>query len=131
MPERIETAEIKKIETDAVELDDAFPGTYGFVVRLTRDPGPEWGVEFNAAYDVAVYAGKPPVIPHGDTLRVFYLARYASELPAYLRFLARIVGETNKSVEQRNRALPDEDKQKAEFLERLAEAAKTLNAPGR
>jgi len=114
-----------------VELDDAFPGTYGFIARLSRDPGPEWGVEFNAAYDVAVYAGKPPVIPHADTLRVFYLPRYASELPAYLRFLTRIVKETNASVEKRNSILPDEEKQKAEFLARLADAAKTLNAPNR
>jgi hypothetical protein len=123
MPERIETATILSIEAETLEIDDTYPGTYGFYVRLTRDPGPEWAQEFNAVYDAANYPGKPPVDFRGDTLCVFFLPRYMDELPRYLRFLERIISETNKAVEKRNSVLPDEAKQKDAFRQKLREAA--------
>lgn len=123
MPERIETATILSIEAETLEIDDTYPGTYGFYVRLTRDPGLEWAQEFNAVYDAANYPGKPPVDFRGDTLCIFFLPRYMDELPRYLRFLERIISETNKAVEKRNSVLPDEAKQKDAFRQKLREAA--------
>jgi hypothetical protein len=124
MPERIATAEIKQVDTESIEMDDTYPGTYGFSVSLTRDPGPEWGLEFESAYEGAPYPGKPPVRFQGDHLCVYYLPRYAGDLPRYLRFLRRVVADANRSVEQRNAVLPDEERQKTEFLSRLREAAR-------
>lgn len=126
MPERIETAAIAGVDTETIEIDDTYPGTYGFDVRLSRDPGPEWAVEFDAAYSTAVYPGKPPVEFHGDVLRVFYLPRYANDLPRFLKFLERQVAETNQAVERRNSILPDEEKQKQDFRQKLRDAARVL-----
>lgn len=126
MPERIATANITNIESEALEIDDDYPGTYGFYIRLSRDPGFEWAAEFESAYESAAYPGKPPVIFRGDTLCVFYLPRYAEDLPAYLRFLNSIVNRTNQSVEKRNSVLPDEERQKEEFRTRLREAARAF-----
>ncbi|MES2459017.1 MAG: hypothetical protein V4671_00430 [Armatimonadota bacterium] len=131
MPEIIPTAEIKAVKTDAVENDDTYPGTYGFYIDLTRDPGPDWFVEFSAAYDAAVYPGKPPIEFKGSRVLVFYLPRYAGDLPKFLRFLKRIIAEGNRSVEKRNSVLPDEEKQKVEFLQRLKDAAnEVIGLPG-
>jgi hypothetical protein len=126
MPEIIPTAEIMGVETTAVENDDTYPGTYGFYVQLTRDPGEDWFMEFSAAYDAAIYPGKPPIEFKGDRLLVFYLPRYAADLPKFLRFLKRAVSEGNRSVEKRNSVVPDEEKQKAEFLQRLQSAAREV-----
>ena len=124
MPERIETAHIKGVETDALEINDAYPGTYGFAVRLDRDPGAEWAVEFTTAYETAPYPGKPPAHAVGDKIMVYYLSRYAGDLPNFLRFLRRTVDEANRSAEQRNSVLPDEEGQKRDFLARLREASR-------
>jgi hypothetical protein len=86
MPEIIPTAEIARVETGAVENDDTYPGTYGFYLELTRDPGSEWFVEFSSAYDAAVYPGKPPIEFKGNRLLVFYLPRYAGDLPKFCAF---------------------------------------------
>lgn len=126
MPERIETAQIAAINSDVLEIDDAYPGTFGFYVRLSRDPGEEWAVEFHTAYDTARYPGKPPITYRGDTLCVFYLPRYADELGQYLQFLGGIVRETNHAVDLRNRALPDEEKEKTDFRAKLREAAQAF-----
>ena len=126
MPERIATADVESLDTETLELDDAFPGAYGFHVRLTCDPGPEWAVEFEAAYDAAVYPGKPPVVLRDDTLRVFYLPRYAGDLPRFLRFLQAMVAQTNRAVRQRNAALPDEEGRMEEFRHRLRDLAKNF-----
>lgn len=123
MPEQIATAQIKALDPEVLEVDDMFPGTYGFHVVLTSDPGLEWAREFEAAYDAASYPGKPPVVFRGDTLCVFYLPRYADDLPGFLRFLKRTVGETNRAVEQRNAVLPDEAAQKETFRQRLRDLA--------
>lgn len=131
MPEIIPTAEIAGIETDTVENDDTYPGTYGFYIVLTRDPGHDWFGEFSAAYDAAIYPGKPPIEFKGNRLLVFYIPRYAGDLPKYLRFLKRTIDEGNRSVEKRNSVVPDEEKQKAEFLQSLKHAAQeVVGAPG-
>jgi len=117
MPERIATATIAGIEAETLEIDDTYPGTYGFYVRLSRDPGPEWAAEFQAVYDATRYPAKPPVEFRGDTLCVFFLPRYASDLSSYLRLLERVVSDTNRAVEKRNSVLPDEEKQKEAFRE--------------
>lgn len=123
MPERIATAEIDHVETENLIIDDTYIGTYGFFVKLTCNPGPEWASEFETVYDGAVYPGKPPVVFHGDRLCVFYLPRYAPELPRFFNFLRRVIVDTNKAVEKRNSVLPDEEKQKADFLRTLRATA--------
>lgn len=127
MPERILTADIAAIDPEGLEIDDTYPGTYGFTVRLSCDPGPEWDEEFVAVYENAEYPGKPPVVWHGDRLTVFYLPRYADDLPAYLRFLEQMIARTNRAVEKRNSALPQEEQRKESFRQRLREAARNLH----
>lgn len=126
MPEIIPTAQIVGVDTDVLETDDTYPGSYGFYVRLSRDPGEEWFVEFSSVYDGAVYPGKPPVLFKGDRLLVYYLPRYSDDLPRYLRFLAHIVADGNAAVEKRNSVVPDEERQKAAFREKLSQAASGL-----
>ena len=130
MPERIATATIAGIEAETLEIDDTYPGTYGFYVRLSRDPGPEWAAEFQAVYDATRYPAKPPVEFRGDTLCVFFLPRYANDLPSYLRLLERVVSETNHAVEKRNSVLPDEENQKEAFRECLRKAALAFQRRG-
>lgn len=122
MPERIETADIREIDTESIDIDDRYPGTFGFHVLLTRNPGMEWGVEFDASYESARYSGKPPVHFEGDRLTAYYLPRYADDLPAFAGFLAGIVRQTNKAVELRNSVLPDEEREKQMFRARLRDA---------
>ena len=126
MPEIIPTAQIVGIDTEELESDDTYPGTYGFYVKLSRDPGDEWFVEFSTVYDAAVYPGKPPVVNKADRLLVYYLPRYAPDLTRYLRFLARTIAEANAAVEKRNSVVPDEEKEKAAFLAALRTAAAQL-----
>ena len=128
MPERIETAQIREVDTDDLEIDDRFPGTFGFHVLLTRDPGPEWGVELDAIYEGERYSGKPPLIFNGDRLTIYYLPRYASDLPHYFAFLNGVVNETNRAVDLRNSVLPDEERERQEFRARLRDAAANLKA---
>ena len=126
MPERIATAQISDVDTDALEIDDRFPGTFGFHVLLTHDPGVEWGVEFDAVYESARYSGKPPILFGGEKLTVYYLPRYVGDLPRYLGFLNGIVTETNRAVELRNSVLPNEERERLEFREKLRAAAAQL-----
>ena len=126
MPERIQTAQIKSLDAETLEIDDAYPGTLGFTVRLSRDPGVEWGVEFIAAYESAYYLGKPPVMYRGDTVGVFYLPRYADDLTNYFKFLTGVVQDTNHAVDLRNSVLPDEEDEKAQFRAQLREAARAF-----
>ncbi len=130
MPERIETAQIQKVDTDTLEIDDRFPGTFGFHVLLTRDAGPEWGVELDAIYESTRYSGKPPLIYNGDRLTIYYLPRYAPDLPHYLTFLNGVVEETNKAVQLRNSVLPDEERSREEFRAKLRDAAARLQRSG-
>lgn len=123
MPERIATATIDSLDSESLESNDTFPGTYGFQVRLSCDPGPEWAMEFQAVYDAGAYPGKPPVVFHGDVLRVYYLPRYAHDLPRFLRFLQAMVNETNRAVEKRNAALPNEDAEREAFRQTLRDLA--------
>jgi len=127
MPEIIPTAQIAGVDADTIETDDTYPGTYGFSVRLSRDPGEEWFIEFSTVYDAAVYAGKPPIVFKGDRLLIYYLPRYASDLPRYLRFLNGTITEANAAVEKRNSVVPDEEKQKAAFLDALRQAARDVS----
>ena len=126
MPERIATADIAAIDSETLEIDDTYPGTYGFTVRLSCDPGPEWDEEFAAVYDAAEYPGKPPVVWRGDRLSVFYLPRYADDLPSYLRFLEQMIARANREVERRNSVLPHEEQRMESFRQRLREAARCL-----
>jgi hypothetical protein len=126
MPERIATAEMIGLDPEVLETDDAFPGAYGFRVRLSCDPGPEWALEFDGVYGGAIYPGKPPVIFRGDTLLVFYLPRYGADLPRFLRFLQSAIRQTNRAVEKRNSALPDEEAQKEAFRQQLRALVKSF-----
>ena len=125
MPDRIATAEIVALDPDTLEVDDSYPGSYGFYLRLSADPGLEWAAEFEAAYNALNYPGKPPVLFRGDTLAVFYLPLYADELPGYLEFLGRVIDETNASVQRRNAALPDDASQRETFRGRLRSLSET------
>ncbi len=124
MPERIETAEIDAIDTERIEINDTYPGTYGFFIRLDRDPGVEWAAEFDAVYNAAAYPGKPPVVFEGDRICVYYLPRYARDLPKYLRFFQGTIAETNEAVRRRNSVLPNEDAQKEAFREALRQISR-------
>jgi hypothetical protein len=119
MPDRIPLTDIASLDPERLVSDDAFPGTYGFAVRLASEPDPEWVQEFDAVYDAAAYPGKPPVVVKNGALWVYYLPRYAGDLPDYLRFLRGAVVRTNQEVEKRNAVLPDEEAEKQAFRERL------------
>ena len=80
MPDRILTAQIVGVDPETLEVSDAFPGTYGFYVRLSRDPGAEWAAEFEGIYKMAPRAARPPVVFRGDTLCVYFLPAYRTRL---------------------------------------------------
>jgi hypothetical protein len=120
MPERIATADIVALDPETLETSDDYPGAYGFYVRLSRDPGPEWAAEFDGAYGAATRSAKPPILFRGDTLCVYYLPLYDQELPEFLQFLEGIVAETNRSVERRNSVLPDDSSVRERFRSRLS-----------
>jgi hypothetical protein len=123
MPDRILTAQIVGVDPETLEVSDAFPGTYGFYVRLSRDPGPEWEAEFEGLYQAAPRAARPPVVFRGDTLCVYYLPVYRQELSEYLEFLTDIVAQTNIAVEQRNAVLPDDTAEREAFRGELRSIA--------
>jgi hypothetical protein len=126
MPERITTAEIVAVDPQTLEVSPEWPGTYGFYVRLSRDPGREWAAELEAAYAVSRHPIKPPVIFRGDTLCVYFLPLYQEKLPGFLEHLEEVVREANASVERRNQALPDDNTTREGFRARLAAAAETF-----
>jgi hypothetical protein len=119
MPAWIPTAQILSLDPETLEINDTYPGTYGFYLRLTGDPGSEWAAEFEAAYDQSTYSIKPPVVFRGNTLVVFFLPLYAEQLPEYLQFFRHVVDITNQSVEKRNALLPEDESIKEAFRTRL------------
>lgn len=123
MPDRIATAQIVAVDPETLEVDDQYPGAYGFTVRLSTDPGPEWVAEFDAAYAALPHAVTPPVRVEGDCLKVFFIPLYEAELPAFLAHLEQVVAEANRSVEARNAALPDDGARREAFRSRLRTAA--------
>ena len=128
MPDLIATAVIVSVDPETLEVNDAYPGTYGFYVRLSRDPGPEWALELDAAYVAAPHPIHPPVVFRGDTLCVFYLPIYQDSLPEFLAHLERVIATTNASVETRNRALPDDTATREAFRTRLATVSEEFAA---
>ncbi|MGC4046321.1 MAG: hypothetical protein QM758_21230 [Armatimonas sp.] len=126
MPERIATAEITAIDPQTLEVSPEWPGTYGFYVRLSHDPGVEWAAEFDSAYHVSRHPLKPPVVFRGDTLCVFFLPLYKDKLPDFLEHLENVVKETNASVEQRNQSIPDDHDIRESFRAELAEVAESF-----
>lgn len=127
MPDRILTAQIVGVDPETLEVSATFPGTYGFYIRLSRDPGSEWAAEFEEIYQTAPRAARPPVVFRGDTLCVYYLPVYTPELAEYLAFLTDIVAQTNQAVEQRNAVLPDDDVQREAFREQLRTLVQTYS----
>jgi hypothetical protein len=123
MPAWIPTAEILSLDPETLEVNDAYPGTYGFYVRLDRDPGSEWAAEFESAYEAGVHGIKPPIAFRGNTLVVFFLPLYEEQLPEYLLFLRHIMAQTNASVEKRNGLLPADESIKERFRTRLRDLA--------
>ena len=128
MPDRIATAEIVAVDPATLEVSDLYTGAYGFYVRLSRDPGPEWAAEFGAAYESLAFAIHPPIVFRGDTLCVFYLPLYQDALPDFLTHLERVIGATNDSVDKRNRAIPDDSAVREGFRTRLAEVAQRFKS---
>lgn len=126
MPEQIATAEITAIDPQTLEVSPDWPGTYGFYVRLSRDPGTEWAAEFDTTYHVSRHPLKPPVVFRGDTLCVFFLPLYKDKLPDFLEHLENVVKETNASVEKRNQAMPDDHDIREDFRAELATAAEAF-----
>lgn len=125
MPDQIRTAQLIGIDAETLEVSPHFPGTYGFYVRLSCDPGPEWAAELEGIYSAAVRASKPPVVFRGDTLCVFYLPTYTAELPEYVAFLTEIVAQVNAAVERRNAVLPDDSTVRESFRAQLQALART------
>lgn len=119
MPDQIRTAQIVGVDPETIEVSSQFPGTYGFYVRLSCDPGPEWAVELEGVYAAQSRATHPPIVFRGDTLCVFYLPLYQSELPEYLAFLTEVVAQVNAAVERRNAVLPDDSVQRETFRQQL------------
>lgn len=128
MPDRIATAQIVSIDPESLTVDDQYPGAYGFQVRLSADPGPEWKAEFDAAYAALPHSVTPPVRVDGDHLTVFYIPLYEDELPEYLRHLEQVVAETNRNVDARNAALPDDNARREAFRARLRQVATLYTA---
>lgn len=123
MPDKILTTQIVGIDSETLEVSDEFPGSYGFYVRLSRDPGLEWAAEFESLYQVLPRPARPPVVFRGDTLCIYYLPAYTQELPEYLEFLTDAVVQTNAAVERRNAVLPDDSSQREVFREQLRQLA--------
>ena len=128
MPDRIQTAQIVGVDPETLEINDAFPGTYGFYVRLSRDPGTEWAAEFEGLYSAAPRAAKPPVVFRGDTFCVYFLPVYTGELPEFLTFLEGVVAKTNQAAEQRNAVLPDDQTIREAFRTQLLAIAESYRA---
>ena len=128
MPARIDTATISGIDPDTLENDERYPDSYGATILLSRNPGAEWGQEFDAVYEALKYPGKPPVEFRGEALCVFFLPRYASEISQFLRILEGVVAETNRAVDLRNSVLPDAEKEKEELRRSLRQAAQEFGA---
>ena len=119
MPAWIPTAQIIALDPETLEIDDTYPDTYGFYLRLDRDPGGEWATEFEAAYEQYPHKIKPPVVFRGNTLVVFFLPVYQEYLPEYLTFLQQVMSAANLSVEKRNALLPADESVKEAFREKL------------
>jgi hypothetical protein len=128
MSERIATAEIVALDPQTLEVAPEYPGTFGFYVRLSRDPGREWAAELDGAYLASRHPIKPPVVFRGDTLCVFFLPLYQDRLSAFLEHLETVVGQANLAVEQRNQVLPDDEATREAFREKLADAAEAFKA---
>lgn len=125
MPDRIETAQIVGVDSETLEINDAYPGTYGFYVRLSRDPGLEWAAEFEGLYMATPRAAKPPVVFRGDTLCAYFLPVYTAELPEFFTFLEGVVAQTNQAAEQRNAVLPDDHAVREAFRSQLQAVAES------
>jgi hypothetical protein len=119
MPDQIRTAQIVAVDPETLEVNSLFPGTYGFYVRLSCDPGPEWAAELEEIYNNSVRTSKPPLIFRGDTLCVFYLPTYIAELPQYLEFLTEVLAQVNLAIERRNAVLPDDTQARESFRAEL------------
>ena len=128
MPEQIATAEIVSVDPQTLEVSPDWPGTYGFYVRLSHDPGREWAAEFDSAYHVSRHPLKPPVVFRGDTLCVFFLPLYKEKLPDFIEHLETVVQATNAAVEQRNQALPDDHDIREGFRAQLEAVAESFKA---
>jgi hypothetical protein len=119
MPDQIRTAQIVGVDPETLEVSSLFPGTYGFYVRLSCDPGPEWAAELEGIYATSVRASRPPLVFRGDTLCIFYLPTYIAALPDFLDFLTQIVTEVNLAIERRNSVLPDDTQAREAFRTQL------------
>jgi hypothetical protein len=125
MPDQIRTAQIVGVDPETLEVSPHFPGTYGFYVRLSCDPGPEWAAELEGIYGATIRPSRPPLVFRGDTLCVFYLPNYTQELPDYLAFLTDVVTQVNAAVERRNAVLPDDSAAREVFRQQLQSLALT------
>lgn len=125
MPDRIQTAQLIGVDSETLEINDSFPGTYGFYARLSRDPGPEWAAEFEGTYAASPRSAKPPIVFRGDTLCVYFLPVYSAELAEFMGFLEGVIIATNQAVEQRNAVLPDDHTQREAFRAALEAVAQS------
>lgn len=108
---------LKEIDTDRLVSMEDNREAIEFGVRLSSTPSEIWTQEFEPVYHQTPYTLKPPVRVEGDTLRIVFLHRYASELQGFLQFLALIIDRTNVET-QRTEELhlsSAQEKYKAEF----------------
>ena len=108
---------LKEINLDTLVSIEDNREAIEFGIKLSSVPGEVWTGEFAQVYHQTPYTLKPPIRVEGDTLRIVFLHRYASELQGFLQFLSLMVDQANMET-QRTEELhlsSDQEKYKAEF----------------
>lgn len=123
MPRLIATNQIVGIDLVQLTVDDDHPGAYGFTIHLAEPADPEWIAEFEDSYRRLPHPVAPPILIEADRMTVHYLPAYVPELAGYLDHVEDIVRETNRQVDARNAALPDDSAARKRFLDALRTAA--------
>ena len=100
-----------------------------FGIRLSDMPSDVWILEFEQVYLQTPYTLKPPVRVEGDSFRIVFLHRYASELQGFLQFMALIVDRANTETERTEELhlSSTQEKYKAEFRDAL----RRVHLPGK
>jgi hypothetical protein len=112
---------LREIDTDnLVSIEDNHEAIE-FGVRLNSTPSAIWTQEFEQVYHQTPYTLKPPVRVEGDTMRIVFLHRYASEVQGFLQYLALIIDRANAETHltEEMHLSSAQEQYKAEFRETL------------
>ncbi len=97
----VEKVTIKELDPDRIEKDDSFPRAYAFYIVLTATPDPIWVEFFVSHYEIKPYPLEKEVTIHGSQIRV---VTASGEEEEHVRFVRELVDETNKAVDDYNKA---------------------------